>query len=151
MEFNIQNIMEMKDLGNKIGRSLKGGEVICLVGDLGAGKTHLTKFIGEGMGIDEYITSPTFAILNIYEGKIHLNHFDMYRLEEDVEFEHLGFDDYLFSDDVNIIEWPERIKKYLPKSLINIEIKTLGEEKRQVNITTNYDEKYKYILESLKW
>lgn len=151
MEFNIQNIMEMKDLGNKIGRSLKGGEVICLVGDLGAGKTHLTKFIGEGMGIDEYITSPTFAILNIYEGKIHLNHFDMYRLEEDVEFEDLGFDDYLFSDDVNIIEWPERIKKYLPKSLINIEIKTLGEEKRQVNITTNYDEKYKYILESLKW
>ncbi len=150
MEFNIQNIMEMKDLGNKIGRSLKGGEVICLVGDLGAGKTHLTKFIGEGMGIDEYITSPTFAILNIYEGKIHLNHFDMYRLEEDVEFEDLGFDDYLFSDDVNIIEWPERIKKYLPKSLINIEIKTLGEEKRQVNITTNYDEKYKYILESLK-
>ena len=124
MEFNIQNIMEMKDLGNKIGRSLKGGEVICLVGDLGAGKTHLTKFIGEGMGIDEYITSPTFAILNIYEGKIHLNHFDMYRLEEDVEFEDLGFDDYLFSDDVNIIEWPERIKKYLPKSLINIEIKT---------------------------
>lgn len=151
MEFNIQNIMEMKDLGNKIGRSLKGGEVICLVGDLGAGKTHLTKFIGEGMGIDEYITSPTFAILNIYEGKIHLNHFDMYRLEEDVEFEDLGFDDYLFSDDVNIIEWPDRIKKYLPKSLINIEIKTLGEEKRQVNITTNYDEKYKYILESLKW
>lgn len=151
MEFNIQNIMEMKDLGNKIGRSLKGGEVICLVGDLGAGKTHLTKFIGEGMGIDEYITSPTFAILNIYEGKIHLNHFDMYRLEEDVEFEDLGFDDYLFSDDVNIIEWPERIKKYLPKTLINIEIKTLGEEKRQVNITTNYDEKYKYILESLKW
>lgn len=150
MEFNIQNIMEMKDLGNKIGRSLKGGEVICLVGDLGAGKTHLTKFIGEGMGIDEYITSPTFAILNIYEGKIHLNHFDMYRLEEDVEFEDLGFDDYLFSDDVNIIEWPERIKKYLPKTLINIEIKTLGEEKRQVNITTNYDEKYKYILESLK-
>lgn len=150
MEFNIQNIMEMKDLGNKIGRSLKGGEVICLVGDLGAGKTHLTKFIGEGMGIDEYITSPTFAILNIYEGKIHLNHFDMYRLEEDVEFEDLGFDDYLFSDDVNIIEWPERIKKYLPKFLINIEIKTLGEEKRQVNITTNYDEKYKYILESLK-
>lgn len=150
MEFNIQNIMEMKDLGNKIGRSLKGGEVICLVGDLGAGKTHLTKFIGEGMGIDEYITSPTFAILNIYEGKIHLNHFDMYRLEEDVEFEDLGFDDYLFSDDVNIIEWPDRIKKYLPKSLINIEIKTLGEEKRQVNITTNYDEKYKYILESLK-
>ena len=74
----------------------------------------------------------------------------MYRLEEDVEFEDLGFDDYLFSDDVNIIEWPERIKKYLPKSLINIEIKTLGEEKRQVNITTNYDEKYKYIVESLK-
>lgn len=143
----IDSLEELKKIGNKIGENLKGGETICLVGDLGAGKTHLTKFIGQGMGIEDYITSPTFAILNIYEGKIQLNHFDTYRLEGEVDFDELGFDDYLFSNDVNIVEWPEKISEILPKDLLNIEIEKLGENSRLLKIETNNEEKYNHIME----
>lgn len=145
----INSLQEMKEIGIKIGRALKGGETICLIGDLGAGKTHLTKYIGEGMGIEDYITSPTFAILNIYEGKIKLNHFDTYRLEGVVDFDDLGFDDYLFSEDVNIVEWPERIEAILPKSLFKIEIQKDGDNSRILNFSTNDKKKYKHILEIL--
>lgn len=145
----INSLEEMKDFGVKLGKLLKGSETICLYGNLGAGKTHLTKFIGEGMGIEDYITSPTFSILNIYEGKINLNHFDIYRLDGDVEFEELGFDEYLFSDDVNIIEWPEIIKEYLPKSIIEIHIEKPTEDTRELIITTTDNKKYKYIMENI--
>ena len=145
----INSIDEMKRLGNVIGKSLVGGETICLRGDLGAGKTHLTQFIGEGMGIDDYITSPTFALLNIYDGKINLNHFDTYRLEGEEDFQRLGFEDYLFSNDVNIIEWPDTIYELLPEEPLNIDIKKGEGEIRIININTNNEKKYKYILESI--
>lgn len=146
----INSIDEMKRLGNVIGKSLVGGETICLRGDLGAGKTHLTQFIGEGMGIDDYITSPTFALLNIYDGEINLNHFDTYRLEGEEDFLRLGFEDYLFSDDVNIIEWPDIIYEILPKDTLDIDIKKGEDETRIISINTNNEKKYKYILESIE-
>ena len=145
----INSIDEMKRLGNVIGKSLVGGETICLRGDLGAGKTHLTQFIREAMGIDDYITSPTFALLNIYDGKINLNHFDTYRLEGEEDFQRLGFEDYLFSNDVNIIEWPDTIYELLPEEPLNIDIKKGEGEIRIININTNNEKKYKYILESI--
>ncbi|NLW41550.1 MAG: tRNA (adenosine(37)-N6)-threonylcarbamoyltransferase complex ATPase subunit type 1 TsaE [Tissierellia bacterium] len=146
----INSIDEMKRLGNLVGKTLKGGETICLRGDLGAGKTHLTQFIGEGMGIDDYITSPTFALLNIYDGEINLNHFDTYRLEGEEDFLRLGFEDYLFSDDVNIIEWPDIIYEILPKDTLDIDIKKGEDETRIISINTNNEKKYKYILESIE-
>ncbi len=145
----INSINEMKKFGNQIGKSLKGGETICLQGNLGAGKTHLTQYIGEGMGIDEYITSPTFALLNIYNGEINLNHFDTYRLESVEDFEELGFEDYLFSKDVNIIEWPDVIFEFLPESPLVIEIEKGAEEVRFINIKTDDEEKYRHILENI--
>lgn len=147
----INSINEMKKFGNQIGKSLKGGDTICLRGDLGAGKTHLTQFIGEGMGIDDYITSPTFALLNIYDGKINLNHFDTYRLESEEDFEELGFEDYLFSNDVNIIEWPDVIFEFLPESPLVIEIEKGAGEERFINIKTDDEEKYRHILEIVIW
>ncbi|MDO5028585.1 MAG: tRNA (adenosine(37)-N6)-threonylcarbamoyltransferase complex ATPase subunit type 1 TsaE [Bacillota bacterium] len=143
----VNSLEEMKILGNKIGSVLKGGETICLQGDLGAGKTHLTKFIGQAMGIEDYITSPSFAILNIYYGKINLNHFDSYRLEQGVDFDDLGFDEYLFSQDVNIIEWPERMEEILPKDRLNISINKLTDTSRELTFSTNSYDKYKHILE----
>lgn len=147
----INSINEMKKFGNQIGKSLKGGETICLRGNLGAGKTHLTQYIGEGMGIDEYITSPTFALLNIYNGEINLNHFDTYRLESVEDFEELGFEDYLFSNDVNIIEWPDVIFEFLPESTLVIEIEKGAEEERFINIKTDDEEKYRHIMENITW
>lgn len=143
----VYNVNEMRELGIRIGEKLKGGETICLTGDLGVGKTHLTKFIGEGMGIHDYITSPTFAILNIYEGEINLNHFDTYRLENVVDFDELGFDDYLFSDDVNIIEWPEMIREILPKDTLDIKMERDEVGSRTLTFTTTAEEKYKEIFE----
>lgn len=148
-KITINSIDEMKDFGNKIGNLFKGSETICLYGDLGAGKTHLTKFIGEGMGIRDYITSPTFSILNIYEGTINLNHFDLYRLENQGDFDDFGFDEYLFSEDVNIIEWPERIRDYLPKDIIEIKIEKTSENSRTLLISTTNPEKFDYILEMI--
>ena len=145
----INSINDMKKFGNQIGKSLKGGETICLQGNLGAGKTHLTQNIGEGMGIDEYKTSPTFALLNIYNGEINLNHFDTYRLESVEDFEELGFEDYLFSKDVNIIEWPDVIFEFLPESPLVIEIEKGAEEVRFINIKTDDEEKYRHILENI--
>lgn len=147
----INTLDEMKTLGNKIGHALKGGETLCLSGDLGAGKTHLTKFIGQGMGIEDYITSPSFAILNIYYGKINLNHFDSYRLEGDIDFDDLGFDDYLFSNDVNIVEWPEKMENILPMDRLTIKIEKVSDTGRKVIFTTNNEDKYKHILEILWW
>lgn len=148
-KININSIEDMKNLGIKIGKSLRGGETICLTGDLGAGKTHLTQFIGEGMGIEDYITSPTFALLNIYDGKINLNHFDAYRLDGEEEFSELGFEEYLFSDDVNIIEWPEIVYNFLHEEPLNISIEKGEGEKRIVTIDTKNTEKYKFLLESI--
>lgn len=149
-KINVKNIDEMKKLGIEIGKKLKGGETICLTGDLGAGKTHLTKFIGKGMGIKDYITSPTFALLNIYEGEINLNHFDTYRLDNVVDFDMLGFDDYLFSDDVNIVEWPEMIREILPKDSLDIKIEKNDDDSRTLTFHTTDKEKYKDILELIK-
>lgn len=133
----INSIEEMRKFGNFLGSTLKGGEVISLNGDLGAGKTHLTKFIGEGMGITDYITSPTFSILNVYNGEIDLYHFDTYRLNDVDDFDSLGFDDYIYSDEVSIIEWSELIEEYLPKNRLEIFIeKGVGDSERILNIST---------------
>lgn len=145
----INSIKEMRKFGNTIGKALKGGEIICLRGDLGAGKTHLTQFIGEGMGIDDYITSPSFALLNIYDGEINLNHFDAYRLEGEEDFYDLGFEEYLFSNDVNIIEWPDVIYELLPENPLNIYIEKGEGEIRLLRIETENKEKYQEILEAI--
>ena len=144
-----QSVEETQKVAYAIGKWVKPGMILTLEGDLGAGKTHLTQFIGEGMGIDDYITSPTFALLNIYDGKINLNHFATYRLEGEEDFQRLGFEDYLFSNDVNIIEWPDTIYELLPEEPLNIDIKKGEGEIRIININTNNEKKYKYILESI--
>ena len=87
------NTKETEKFGLALGSKLKGSDVICLNGDLGAGKTTLTKSIGKGMGIDDYITSPTFNIINEYYSDLNLYHFDTYRLENIDDVEYLGFDE----------------------------------------------------------
>lgn len=146
----IKSLVEMEKFGKTLGENLSGGEIICLNGNLGAGKTNLTKFIGEGMGISDYITSPTFALLNIYEGRINLYHFDAYRLEDDIDVEELGFDDYFYSDGVCVVEWPENIRRILPKETLEINITNGDFEERILEISTDYYEKYESVLENIK-
>jgi len=129
---------ETIELGRKFGSQLKGGEVICLVGPLGSGKTHLIKGIAEGAGADSAehsVNSPTFVIINEYQGKFDIYHIDCYRLQSLAEFEMLGFDDYCYSDSVVLIEWADKIEQALQETRsIRIELSHRGLHQRLIVI-----------------
>lgn len=150
MKFEIYDVNDTTQLGIKLGKLLNAGDIICLTGDLGTGKTHITKGIAKGLGIDDSITSPTFTIVNEYDtGRLKLNHFDVYRVSDPDEIYAIGFDDYIFSDAVSIIEWANYIEEILPKDLLHIYIEkdlSEGENYRKITITP-YGERYNYIKE----
>ncbi|MVX63806.1 tRNA (adenosine(37)-N6)-threonylcarbamoyltransferase complex ATPase subunit type 1 TsaE [Clostridium chromiireducens] len=150
MEFEVYSVDNTTKLGIQLGKMLNSGDIICLTGDLGTGKTHITKGIAQGLGIYDNITSPTFTIVNEYEsGRLKLNHFDVYRVSDPDEIHAIGFDDYIFSDAVSIIEWANYIEEILPEDLLHIKItKDLnkGEDYRKI-ILTPYGERYNYIKE----
>ena len=131
---------ETIELGYRIGSMLRGGEIIALTGQLGAGKTHLIKGIAAGAGAEDSgsVNSPTFVIVNEYQGRLDIFHIDAYRLESIAEFEVLGFDDYCYPNSVVVIEWADKIEAALGTiDYIKIELKHDGESSRQINIT-NY-------------
>ena len=103
-------------LGEEYGREAKPGQIICLEGDLGVGKTVFTKGFASGLGIQDPVNSPTFTILQVYEtGRLPLYHFDVYRLGEPEEIEELGYEEYFFGDGVCLIEWPGNVEEYIPE------------------------------------
>lgn len=101
-------------LGKNIASKAKRGEIYCLIGDLGVGKTVFSKGFAEGLGIDEPITSPTFTIVQEYEATIPLYHFDMYRIEDEDELEMIGYEDYFFGEGVCLVEWANQVKEVIP-------------------------------------
>lgn len=102
--------------GQKLGREAVPGEIICLDGDLGVGKTVFTQGFAAGLGIDDYVNSPTFNIVKEYEGgRLPLYHFDVYRIGDPSEMEEVGYEDYFYGQGVSIIEWPGQIEELLPK------------------------------------
>jgi len=98
-------------IGKMIGKDAIAGDVILLIGDLGAGKTWLTKGIAQGLEVPEdyYITSPSFTIINEYPGRIPLYHIDLFRFSKDIDWENIGIEEYIFSKGVAVIEWAERL------------------------------------------
>ncbi len=113
---------ETVELGKKFGKVLKPGAVVCLSGDLGTGKTAFTNGIARALGIDSYITSPTFTIVNEYQGKFPLYHFDVYRISDPEEMFDIGFEEYINGEGITIIEWGEIIGDILPTELIKVNI-----------------------------
>ena len=130
---SLNNLEETEKFGLFLGENLKDGDVVCLNGDLGAGKTTLTKSIAKGLGIHDYVTSPTFTIVNEYYGKTDLYHIDTYRLDDMVDVDYLGFDEYFYSDGVTIVEWAEKIRDALPEEYMEINIKS-HDDKRDLDI-----------------
>lgn len=120
--FVIENEEKMKSFGNKLGEMLESGDVVCLTGDLGAGKTTLTKSIAIGLGIDDYVTSPSYTIVNEYDGRLPLYHFDVYRINDIEEMYELGYEEYFFGNGVCVIEWAGMVEDLLPEKRIWIEI-----------------------------
>lgn len=135
MKIHIKNLKDTEKIGKIISNILKEGTVICLDGDLGAGKTTLTQFIAKEFGVNGYITSPTFTIIKEYDGRLPLYHMDVYRIGSEVEMYDLGYDEYIYSNGVTIIEWSINIKNMLPENRINIEIQRIDDESRMFNIT----------------
>ena len=114
---------ETFEVGRKIGEKAYGGMVVTLTGDLGAGKTVFTKGLAAGLGITELVNSPTFTILQIYEGgRYPFYHFDVYRIGDISEMEEIGYEDYFFGEGVCLIEWASLIEELLPERAIRITI-----------------------------
>ena len=110
-------------LGQRMGREARPGQVICLNGDLGVGKTVFTQGFAEGLGIGEPVNSPTFTILQQYEeGRLPLYHFDVYRIGDVSEMDEIGYEDCFYGDGVSLIEWPTRIREILPAQVTWVQI-----------------------------
>ncbi len=118
------------------GRTLVGGETILLKGDLGAGKTHFVKGLARALGVTDVVTSPTFALHNVYYGaKLTLNHFDFYRIDDSAEVEMLGLVDFFCEKDaVSAIEWSENVADLLPKNVVIVSIAKLSDNAREITI-----------------
>ena len=127
MLYKSNSAKETENIAKAFAKTLNKGDVVCLNGDLGAGKTAFTAGIAKGLGIDENISSPTFTILNCYSGDIPLYHFDVYRIGDSSEMYDIGFAEYISGDGITVIEWPQIIEDILP------------ENRYEVNITKNLD------------
>ncbi|OZV10420.1 tRNA (adenosine(37)-N6)-threonylcarbamoyltransferase complex ATPase subunit type 1 TsaE [Tissierella sp. P1] len=150
MEIRLKGLEETKDFGIKLGNILKSGDIVCLNGDLGAGKTTLTKSIGLGLGVTDYITSPTFTLINQYNGRLAVYHFDVYRLENVDELYDLGFDEYFYGKGVCIIEWAEKIEKLLPRERVVLDIEKGKDIDERVIRITGHGNRYIEILKELE-
>jgi len=150
MIIEINNLEEVEKLGEKLGHLLEKKDVICLNGDLGAGKTTFTQAIGKGLGVREYITSPTFTIINEYEGRIPLYHFDIYRLYDEEELDLLGAQDYFYSEGVCVIEWADNAKNILPEKRLDIWIRIIDESRREFKFIPHGDRYVRLVEELLK-
>ncbi|SHH36152.1 tRNA (adenosine(37)-N6)-threonylcarbamoyltransferase complex ATPase subunit type 1 TsaE [Tepidibacter thalassicus] len=143
----LKNEEETKEIGYKLGKLLNKGNVVCLIGDLGAGKTTITQSIAKGLGVDDYITSPTFTIVNEYEGRVPLYHFDVYRISSSEEMYEIGFEEYIYGQGVCIIEWANLIEDILPDNYLKLEL-NYKEDGREM-ILIPFGQEYEKIVKEL--
>ena len=145
-KYSSYSASETKQLGIKIGKSLQPNNIIALIGHLGAGKTTLTQGIAEGLGVKDYVTSPTFIIINEYQSQgsgvkgqevsqIHFYHIDLYRLDTSAQIEDLGIEEYFDKGGVTIIEWAEKLGDLLPARAKKIEIEIVSENERKICVS----------------
>lgn len=123
---------ETKEFGRALAKELKAGSVVALSGPLGSGKTVLIQGICSGLGVTEFVTSPSFVIINEYPGKVKVYHFDLYRLENIEEFIKLGYEEYFYGNGITLIEWAEKIKTFLPEERMEINLEILSEKERRI-------------------
>ena len=137
MLYKSNSVRETINIAKAFAKELKAGDVICLDGDLGAGKTAFVQGLAKGLCIDEYISSPTFTIVNCYEGRLPLYHFDVYRISDSDEMYEVGFDEYVYGNGVAVIEWSQLISDILPEKRFDVTIGKnidVHEDYREINI-----------------
>lgn len=120
MKFESFSAEETYALGKKLGEEAEPGAVYCLSGDLGVGKTVFTKGFAVGLGVTDTVNSPTFTIVQEYQGRLPFYHFDVYRIEEPEEMEEIGYEDYFYGDGACMIEWAELIEELIPADAVKV-------------------------------
>ena len=144
-----KSVQETMRFGERLAKQLKAGDVVALFGDLGSGKTTLVKGIAKGLKVKTaQVNSPTFVLMNVYEGKLPIYHFDLYRLEDTKEIDRLGCDEFFYDKGIAIIEWAERLKELLPKEYLGIELTHKNEKERALTLTA-HGERYLNLLRSI--
>jgi len=137
MTYEAATLDATKKIAQDFAKSLNSGDVVCMYGDLGAGKTEFVRAMAQEFGITDYITSPTFTIVNEYKGRLDLYHFDVYRIADSDEMYEIGYDEYIDGDGICVIEWAELIDDILPPHRYNITINkdlAKGESYRKITI-----------------
>ncbi len=137
---------ETRSWAERLAVLLQPGDVISLEGDLGAGKTTFTQGLAKGLGIRGVVNSPTFTLIKEYQGWMPLYHMDVYRMED--EFEELGFDEYFYGEGVTVVEWASRIQSMLPTDLLDIYIKRLDGDQREICLNPK-GEHFRQVCEEL--
>jgi len=125
-------------LGRRIAAAVRAGDILCLFGDLGSGKTTLVKGFAEGLKVKRgEVSSPTFVLMNVYEGRLPVFHFDLYRLEERSQIMQIGYEEYLYGDGVAVIEWADRLKDLFPLDCLSIHLEHQGDGRRSIALSAS--------------
>lgn len=132
--FNCTTEEETKEVGRKLGEIATTGTVISLRGPLGAGKTIIAKGIAEALGITEAIVSPTFTLVQEYEGRVPMHHLDLYRIDGIEDFEGIGGEELLYSAGITVIEWSEKIEELLPSETIRVTLQIQKDGSREIAV-----------------
>lgn len=132
-----RNADETATLGMRLGRLLKAGDFIALIGELGSGKTRFVQGVAAGLNVEpgRPVNSPTYSLLHIHSGRLPLYHFDLYRLSGDEDVEQLGFSEYFYGDGVSLVEWADRLHMEMPAERLTITFSYLGEDERRIDFT----------------
>lgn len=131
---------ETRRFGERLAQDLSSGDVVALVGPLGSGKTCLAQGICCGLEVTDYVTSPSFTIVNEYRGRLPVYHFDLFRVHDPAELFELGYEEYFYGNGVCIIEWAEKIRDFLPEGRVGVTLKRLGELKREIEVKSEVQE-----------
>ena len=148
---DIADLAATEAFGRRLGELLFPGAVVALVGQLGAGKTHLTRAVAEGLGVRNpaAVNSPTFVLIQEYPARLPIYHFDAYRLSGPREFAELGVDEYFRGDGVCLVEWADKVDATLPADHLRIEIEIVDENRRRFHVTATGG-RYRDLLERLR-
>ncbi|MBN9120688.1 MAG: tRNA (adenosine(37)-N6)-threonylcarbamoyltransferase complex ATPase subunit type 1 TsaE [Planctomycetes bacterium] len=150
LTLDISDLSATNQFGHRLGALLFPGAVVALVGQLGAGKTHLTRAVAEGLGVKNpaAVNSPTFVLIQEYPARLPIYHFDAYRLSGPREFAELGVDEYFRGDGVCLVEWADKVDATLPAEHLRVDIEIVDASRRRFHIRAS-GERYEVLLNQL--
>ena len=145
MKLVSESVEETRQLGEELGRLARPGDILLLTGELGVGKTCLTQGIAWGLDIEGYATSPTFVVVNQYQGRLIMYHIDLYRIDTLSEVSDLGLDDYLYGDGICVVEWADKALEAFPAERLLVEMGFVSDTSRSIVLKPSGD-RYKMLL-----